>query len=233
MLARLGRDGCLDSRTPPKPSRRVPGATEGAEQMEQAAQRKRAAERLALHELLRSCGCTVFDRPRPLAIGIHREIIALVGDEVSLVAIRDMLGRWTRSDAYLRRSPAARCGGISMDRRRASQRPSIGRRRPMSWPGAARRQQAVPRAMRRIVYDERARSRRQARHRGLPPTGPEYSARLRPRAVPERGGDRRNIHPCRWRRRPGVGVSTSPPVVAAVREKYPEAFSVAAERAAS
>jgi hypothetical protein len=58
-------------------------------------------ERLALLALLRDCGCQVFDRPQPLAIGIHTELRALVGDAVPAAVIKDLLRRWVSGAAYL------------------------------------------------------------------------------------------------------------------------------------
>jgi hypothetical protein len=60
------------------------------------------AERLALLALLRECGSPVFDGPpRPLAIGIHAQIIDLVGDAAAPRAIGELLRRWTSSPDYL------------------------------------------------------------------------------------------------------------------------------------
>jgi ProP effector len=66
-----------------------------------AKQERLRTERLALLALLRECGCQVFDRPQPLAIGIYAELRAFVGDAVPAAVSKDLLRRWTLTDAYI------------------------------------------------------------------------------------------------------------------------------------
>ena len=54
-----------------------------------------------MHDVLRRRWPLVFSWARPLAIGIHLDVQAALGDEVKRKDLRDFFYRWVHRDPYL------------------------------------------------------------------------------------------------------------------------------------